>query len=165
MWHGYSLLVARRVLHRSRRSERRTAYHPRCRASSITSSKVQKESRELVAGVWAWKSRPFHHNKPKADEAEWFANTSQWKRLDSRLIQAVIERLHADPIVEVFVHASQTAVSLVSSSRPSSCSIAWLCYCGVPPRWQILSVLLAPDKARASRRSCSENCTANAMNA
>ncbi len=54
-----------------------------------------------------WRARPFHHNKSRDDEAQWFANAPGWNLIDSRLIAVLIDRLHGNPMFEVFVHASQ----------------------------------------------------------
>lgn len=66
-----------------------------------------EKARALVAEATNWRARPFHENKSKADAAEWFANAPGWNRIDSRLISALIDRLHGNPMFEVFVHASQ----------------------------------------------------------
>lgn len=77
------------------------------------------EARALVSATAKWKPRPFHHNKSKSDEAEWFANAPEWSRIDSRLITVLIDRLHGNPMFEVFVHASQDC-DIVAKYKPLS---------------------------------------------
>lgn len=51
-------------------------------------------------------SRPFHKNETTADLKEWFAKAPNWKALDSRITDVLIERLQGNPMFEVFVHLS-----------------------------------------------------------
>lgn len=80
-----------------------------------------ERARALIAGARDSRPRPFHDNRSKADQADWFANAPGWKRVDSRLASLLIDRLHGNPMFEVFVHASQD--------------------CGVIPKYEPLSTL------------------------
>ncbi|MBN4050647.1 hypothetical protein JYU13_00920 [Gammaproteobacteria bacterium AH-315-M22] len=73
----------------------------------VEKKRKHDEARALKREANKWRPRPFHQNKSKVDEAEWFANAPKWSRVDSRLISTLIERLHDSPMFEVFVHASQ----------------------------------------------------------
>lgn len=77
------------------------------------------EARALVNATAKWRPRPFHHNKSKTDEAHWFANAPGWSRIDSRLITVLIDRLHGNPMFELFVHASQDC-NVVAKYEPLS---------------------------------------------
>lgn len=54
-----------------------------------------------------WIPRPFFKNKTKNDFMEWFSNVAPWNRLDSEITETIVDRFNANPIFEVFVHASQ----------------------------------------------------------
>jgi hypothetical protein len=60
-----------------------------------------------------WSQRPFFKNKTKDDFMEWFSHVAPWSSLDSRITEIIVDRFNADPIFEVFVHASQE-LNLVS---------------------------------------------------
>lgn len=53
-----------------------------------------------------WMPRPFFENHSKEDFKEWFANVTPWNRLDTRIIEALIEKFYGNPMFEVFVHTS-----------------------------------------------------------
>lgn len=54
-----------------------------------------------------WTPRPFFKNQSKSDFQTWFRNVAPWSSLDPRLTNLMIDRLHANPTFEVFVHVSQ----------------------------------------------------------
>jgi hypothetical protein len=63
-----------------------------------------------LLGIWKPAfSRPFFKNETTEDFKEWFGNAPRWKRLDSRIADALIERLKGNPIFEVLVHLSWDA--------------------------------------------------------
>ena len=63
-----------------------------------------------------FKTKPFYKNKTRKDFIEWFSETKHWNKLNSKIINALIDKLIDDPnAFEVFVHVSGTC-NLISNN-------------------------------------------------
>lgn len=51
-------------------------------------------------------SKPFHQNKNNAERKDWFARTRPWHKIDSSLVDALINKYNDNPMFEVFVITS-----------------------------------------------------------
>ncbi len=52
------------------------------------------------------KSKPFHQNKNNAEKKDWFTRTRPWHKIDSRLVDGLINKYNDNPMFEVFVITS-----------------------------------------------------------
>ena len=51
-------------------------------------------------------SKPFHQNKNNAERKDWFTRTRPWHKVDSRIIDALINKYNDNSMFEVFVITS-----------------------------------------------------------
>ncbi|HKU52542.1 MAG TPA: hypothetical protein VJQ25_08750 [Nitrospira sp.] len=56
-----------------------------------------------------WDPRPFYKNQSKEQIKEWFAHVEPWALIDTRILDALIERLYGNPMFELFVLTSMEA--------------------------------------------------------
>ena len=52
------------------------------------------------------KSKPFHQNSNGTERKDWFSRTRPWHKVDSEIIDALIDKYGEDPMFEVFVITS-----------------------------------------------------------
>jgi hypothetical protein len=65
--------------------------------SSLFGDKIENENR----------SKPFHKNSSSLERKDWFLRTSPWNRIDSKIIDALINKFGNNPMFEVFVVTSK----------------------------------------------------------
>ena len=54
------------------------------------------------------KSKPFYKNKTREEFIEWFSKAKYWNKLNSKIINAIIDKFIGDPLAfEVFIHTSE----------------------------------------------------------
>lgn len=63
-----------------------------------------------------FKSKPFYKNKTHEEFINWFAKTQNWNKLNSKIINTLIDKFIDDPLAfEVFVYTSETC-NLISNN-------------------------------------------------
>jgi hypothetical protein len=67
------------------------------------------------------KSKPFYKNKTREEFIEWFLKAKNWNILNSKIINAIIDKFIGDPLAfEVFVYTSESCNLISNNFIPSN---------------------------------------------